>query len=260
MRKILLITFCLVFSGCENPYSQFYADFTGGKNVLEDSSIIMPTNEPSLIQGSNMGKDDKRMLEEGYILLGYSAFNAATMNQNLAIQQAVKIHADTVIVYSAYTNTLSGIMPMTVPNTQTSYHSGSIYGSGGGYANYSGTSTTYGTQTMYMPYNVNRYDYSARFWVKKKPPRFGVATIDLTDELRTKMGSNKGVYVFAVVKGSPAFDSDLLSGDVIRCINGQEIIDFNHFMKLLDRVSEPAIELDIFRNGENIKKKVLLRY
>jgi hypothetical protein len=113
------------------------------------------------------------MLEAGYLLIGVSSFNAGEdVSENGALEQAKRIHADTVIIYRHYTNTLSGMMPLTVPNTQTgtAYHSGTIYDSGGGSAYYSGSSqiTTYGTSTTYVPYNVARYDYFATYWVRLK--------------------------------------------------------------------------------------------
>lgn len=259
-RLLLLLPLLLVISGCTNPYSQFYTEsFMGGKNILDDPTFIIPTDNPKLIAGTNIESDSKRMLGDNYRLLGQSSFNSATVRQDLAIQHAKKIHADTVITYSAYTNTVSGSMPMTVPNTQTSYHSGSIYGSGAGSANYFGSSTTYGSTTTYMPYHIRRYDYYASFWVKANPPRLGICFGDLSDELRKKVGSNKGIYILAVVKGSPAFNSDLLTGDVIRRVNGIEVIDKNFFWNWLNETHPSIIEFEIFRNGENISKKVQLR-
>jgi hypothetical protein len=256
---IPLLLFLFVISGCKSPYSQFYQDYTGGKNILEDPRVIISTDEPKLKRGSNLDKDLINMIEEGYSIIGMSSFNAANINQNEAVEQAKKVHADTVIVYSGYSHTVSGVMPLTVPNTQTSYNSGSIYGSGGGFANYSGTTTTYGTSTTYMPYNIARYNYLATYWVKMKPPRLGIQFKDLTDELRQKVGSNKGIYIVAIVKNSPAFDSDLLSGDIIRRANGIEVIDEKHFFNWLNEAKPSLIEFEIFRNGENIIKKVQLR-
>lgn len=253
----------LTFAGCSNPYSKFYTDFTGGKNVLDDPTFIIPTDNPKLIAGANIESDHKRMLEDNYWQLGQSSFNGASVSQDLAIQHAQKIHAETVIVYNRYSHTLSGSMPMTVPDTQTStsYHSGNIYGSAGGFANYSGSSytTTSGSRTTYVPYNIEKYDYFASFWIKCKPARLGILFDDLTDELRSKVGSNKGVYIFAVVKDSPAFNSDLVSGDVIRRVNGMEVIDKNHLGNWLNETHPSVIEFEIFRNGENISKKVHLR-
>jgi hypothetical protein len=258
-RLFLLLPLIFVISGCTNPYSQYYTDFAGGESIVNNPKYIISTDEPKLIHGSDIAIEAKKMMEDGYVALGCSSFNAGEINQNDALKHAKKVNACIVIIYCNYTHTVSGIMPMTVPNTQTSYHSGSVYGSGGGFANYSGTSTTYGSTTTYMPYSIARYDYYADFWGKITPPRLGIRWDNIPDELQKQIESNKGVYVFVVVKGSPAFDSDLLSGDVIRRINGQEIIDSVHFQELFDKVSDPVIELEIFRNGKNIKKKVQLR-
>jgi len=255
---LALLSTAFTITGCTNPYSQYYTDLTGGQNVFESPKVILPTEKPKLIYGTNREIDEKKMLEDGYLPLGFSSFNAGEINQKEALKHAKKIHASTVIVYYNYTGTVSGVMPINMPNTQTSYHSGSIYGAGG-YANYSGTSTTYGTTTTYMPYNINRYDFYASFWIKATPMKLGIIWQDLSEELRQKLGSNKGVYVWIVVKDSPAFNSDILSGDVLRRVNEQEIIDSNHFQKLLDNASDPAAEFEIFRNGETIIKRVQLR-
>jgi hypothetical protein len=252
---IVLLLFLL--SGC-NPYTQFYTDFTNGRNITEDPDYIISSGKPKLIYGSNIQDDFKRMAENGYVLIGASSFNAATVDKNLAMDHAKKIHADTVIVYSEYTNTVSGSMPLTVPDTQTSYHSGSIYGSGGGFANYYGSSTTYGTRTAYMPYSVRRYDYYASYWVKAKPPSLGVYVDDLTDELRREIESNKGVCIMAVAKDSPAFHNDLLAGDVIRKINDTEVVDKVHFMKIISENKGKLIEIEIYRNGKTIVKQIQL--
>ena len=142
-------------------------------------------------------------------------------------------------------------MPVTTPT----YNSGTIYGSGGGMASYSGTSYT----TNYVPYNVTRYDYLATYWVKGTPPRTGIYYEDLNDELRKKVESNKGIYILAVVKGSPAFNSDLLAGDIIRRVNGTEVVDRKHFENWLDETNPSVIEFEIYRNGETILKKVQRR-
>ncbi len=257
--KLFLIMLLPAFLvGCANPYSKYYNDCTGGINIAESANVVIPIGETKLIQGSNVEADDLQMLENGYLLLGESSFNAGPTNQNLAIGHAAKVHADTVIVYSQYTNTVSGSIPLTLPNTQTSYQSGSIYGSGGGFANYSGSSTTFGTSTTYIPYHVRRYDYYATFWVKAKPPSLGIHFGDLTDELRRKVESNKGVYIIVVIKDSPAFNADLLNGDIIRKFNNIEVVNISHFANLIAENKGQQIELEIFRNGKTITKKIQL--
>lgn len=245
-RLRLLLPFLLVISGC-NPYSQFY---TGrAENILDNPKVIIPMDAPTLKRGFDAEADMTNMLENGYALIGYSSFNAGYANENGALEQAKKVHADTVIVYTEYSHKLSGSMPITAPT----YHSGTIYDSGG-FASYSGTSYT----TTYVPYNVERYDYFATYWVKMKPPSLGIYFDDLTDELRKKVGSNKGIYITVVVKGSPAFNADLLSGDIIRKLNDTEVIDMAHFSKLGAENKEQQIKLEVFRDGKTIIKQIQL--
>jgi hypothetical protein len=252
----------LILGGCSNPYAQFYKDLTGGKDITQEPRIILSTSEPELIQGTNADADIKKMLENSYILIGFSSFNAANVSQQSAVEQAKQVHAETVIVYNRYTHTLQGVMPITTPDTQTysAYNSGTIYGSGGGFANYSGSTygTSYGTKTTYMPYAIARYDYSASFWVKMRP-KLGIHFDDLTDELRKKIGSNKGVCIKVVVKNSPAFAADLLPDDVIRRINNIEIIDKEHLYRMLETEKGNEIELQIYRNNQTMTKRIRLQ-
>jgi len=244
--------------GVQSLHSVLSRPFWGGVNVLENPNFIIPTNKPRLIQGSDIEKDTFRMMEEGYVLLGVSYFNAGNVNQSAAVNHSAKVNADTVIVYSSYTGTISGSLPVTLPNTQTSYHSGSIYGTAGGFATYSGSSTTYGTQTTYMPYKVNRFDYYATFWIKQKQMALGIYFKNLTDELRRKIESNKGVYITVIVKKSPAYENDLLANDIIRKINNIEITDVEHFKSLLVKNKGQQIDLEIFRNDKTIVKIIQL--
>lgn len=259
-NAFILLPFLSFLWGCANPYSQFYRDFTGGKNVLENPDVVIPTGEPKIIQGSNIEnreKDDKQMMEDGYCLLGASCFNARDIDQKAALEQAKKIHADTVIAYQQYTDTFSGSMPVTLPDTQTSQHSGMISGYGGS-AHYFGSSTTYGSKTIYMPYHIHQYDYYASFWVKYKPLGLGIYYDDLTDELRREIGSNKGIRIMLVVKGSPAFDNDLLVGDVIRKFNDIEVIDIVHYQNIIKETKGQQIKLEILRGGKTITKQIQL--
>lgn len=259
-RTLFCMPFLLVLAGCANPYAKFYTDFTGGRDILEDPYFVISEDEPQLVRGTDGEKDIERMLENGYLCLGVSSFNSEGVDENKALEHAKKIHAEKVIVYSRYSHTISGVRPLTLPDTQTStaYHSGNIYGYGGS-AHYSGTSysTTHGTKTTYIPYSKRRYDYHASFWGKWKP-RLGVHFDDLTDELRKELGTNKGIYVRVVAKNSPAYNNDLLKGDVIRRVNAVSVIDKAHFAHLLEENTGQKIELEIYRDGQTTVKQIQL--
>jgi hypothetical protein len=202
------------------------------------------------------------MLEDGYNLVGISLFNGGkNVNVNAALEQATKVHASVVLVYSKYTHTLSGSIPLTLPDTQTSTTtlSGNVMDPGGS-VSYSGSaySTTYGTKTTYIPYSVQRFDYFAAYWIKLKPPVFGVYVQELSAELRQKIGSNKGVVVIAVVKGSPAFYADILRGDILKQIGNHEIFDPKIFVEVSSRYAGKKVEVKCLRDGKEFTKEILL--
>lgn len=245
-------------SGCApEPYSHFYS---GRVDAAKDPKVIIPNEEPKLFRGSDKEKDALAMAENGYVMVGYSAFNAGNVDNKGAIAQAKKVHASIILIYSEYVNTVSGVMPFTQPDTRTSTSSlsGNVYGPRGDMATYSGTATTttYGSKTTYIPFSVNRYDYLATYWAKLKPLLLGVRVRDLTPETRNEIQSNKGVRVAIVVKDSPAFRSDILKGDVLRRIGETEIYDAKSFGNTVQKYEGQNVFITIYRNGKLLKKQV----
>ena len=263
MIKEIAVTGSIIFllAGCAAPFSKYYYDQTGGIDVAQAPTVVHTEGKPRLLRGNSVKDDSLKMLEEGYAMIGYSSFNAGNVNEKGALSQAKKVHAAAVIIYSKYTNTVSGAMPLTLPNTQTSSTSlyGSAYGSGG-YANYSGNAytTTYGTRTAYIPYSVRRSDYLATYWVKLKKPIFGAHLRELSTETRQELGSNHGMMVNAVIDGSPAFQADILRGDILRKIGNLEIASTGDFQTALKRYQGKSVSVVVFRNGETLVKKLKL--
>ena len=87
MRRILTFLGCLVLTGCAmmNPYEKFYFDNTKGKDVRQFAYLAEPNSEPQVIRGTTPDEDNLRMAEDGYVLIGYSSFSAAAVNENKAI-------------------------------------------------------------------------------------------------------------------------------------------------------------------------------
>ena len=248
--------------GCTTPFSKFYFDQTGGRDITKDQKVIITNDEPKLFHGNDPEKDALSMMANGYVMVGYSSFNAANVNVNGAIAQAKKVHASVVLIYSKYANTVSGLLPLIIPDNETSTTSlyGNVYGSGGGWANYSGTATTttYGSKATYIPYSVNRFDYLATYWVKQKRPILGVWVKDLPPEIRSEIGSNKGVLVTVVVKNSPAFQSDILKGDILKRIDDTEIYNTESFTNTIRKHEGQKVIITVYRNGKLIRKEVQL--
>jgi len=115
------------------------------------------------------------------------------------------------------TITQTSTATVTTPTTTTSYSTGTAtaYGSRGPVTAYgSGTTTTYGSTTNYVPITVQRVDYGAVYFVKQ---RFGLGVFirDLNDSERQDLQTNRGVAVRLVVDDTPAYNADILVGDVI---------------------------------------------
>ena len=250
---------CMALVGCATPFTQYYQD-----NLLNSSSLTIPhVGEPRLITGTNPDADHIRMVEDGYRLKGVSNFSGPERGGNGALEQAKKIGAAVVIIYSKHTETISGVAPLTMPTTQiaTTNASGNVFGSRGGMASYMGTATTTttGSQTTYIPYTVRRADQFASYWMRGIPPIFGADTMALSPEVTRQIGTNKGIQIRAVVKGSPAFNADLLSGDVISQVDGSFVYDGRSFSSALAKSEGKLLTVLIYRDGKSMEKQVQIR-
>lgn len=253
----LLVAVLMV--GCANPYAKYYRPFTEGLASQSEVRGVPSLANPRLMVGGNPDEDVKRMLRDGNIPIGASAFNAAEVDDNLALVQAKKVQAEVVLLYKRYTETYSGNAPVTVPTTtgSSTFLSGNVYGPGGSGSFYGNSATTtYGSRTIYVPYHIRRYDYTAIYWVRINPHAFGIMVRDLTPEEQTANGSNRGVVVSIVVRGSPAFRDDILEGDLVKGINAQEVLDNTQFLELVKALPAGEVAVSLRRNGVEILKRI----
>lgn len=250
----------LLLSACgSDPFKQF---FTGNPHIdgLEQRRVAPAPEDPPLWRGRDFNADADTLYKRGYVGIGLSEFNGSKVDWDDARSMARSLGADAVVVYTKYTNTISGATPLILPNTQTSNTTmtGTAYGAGGTVNAYgNATTTTNGTQVAYVPYSIQRSDYRAVYVVKIRPV-FGVWTMDLSDSQRQQIQSNSGVVVHAVADDSPAFTADVLPGDIITRVNGSPFSGTAAFTNLLQSYAGQAVELTISRNGKVIKKKVTL--
>ena len=255
--RITILSLCLLSVSCSNPFTTFYTPVDSTLRVKSDRN-------PERIKGSDAAEDYLNMLENNWRYVGYSSFTAGgEIDWDDAIAQAKKIGASAVIFYNPkFESSSSGAIPFTTPNVTRSYSTANAtaYGSGGTVSAYgTGTTTTYGSQTMMIPYTVNRYSYMVTYWDKLPQQRiFGAYWLDLSRETRTAIGSNKGVILTAVVKGFPAFQADLLRGDIIKDIEGEEVLDMQRMSYLLDKFSGRAVSFTVLRRGIEQKITVIL--
>ena len=267
MRETLIGTalIALLISGCasdgflgvppgalgqQDGYSEFYKP----ESELTPESMgavreAAPTDGPRVVHLAKYDSDARSIYtRQGYMLIGQSNFTSGyPQSDQDAIQQGVSVGADLVIVLDPqYAETRTGVVPITTPGTVTSYSSGT-YGSS--------TTTTYGTNTTYVPMSADRYSYSAGYFVKWRF-RFGALFRDLTDEERQQLQTNRGAYVRTVIDNTPAYNADVLPGDVIVALNGQTLTGQAALSELINSNRGQAVDLTIIRGGRNLSKRV----
>jgi hypothetical protein len=213
--------------GGGNPYTSFYKDVTEGKDLSQ--MVELSTDKPRVIAGTNMDADYLAMEEDNYTMLGYSEFNSTpAVDPNDAIIQGVKVHASAMVVYERqFTETKSGSTAIVLPSKSP---------------------TT--AQTINIPYNIDRFDYDVTYWAKlKNRPVFGVRWRNLTPEERSQIGSNKGVLIQMVRKGSPAFQADILEGDIVRKVAEQEVIDIADASDKMGQFAGRTVVVEVLRGN-----------
>lgn len=264
--NIICTTFLVAaITGCASGYKEYYK--SAPKETL-DMAVARrsgsPPAMPAVEHANSLGNAQdlvKAYIKRSYLLIGWSTFNSGRVeSEEAAIQQGRDILADLVLIFNPkYSGSVTSTVPISVPTTTTTYSSGSatVYGSGGKSATAygSGTSTTYGTTTNYVPFTIDKYDYGALYFVKMRPT-FGAVTRELSDSERQALQSNKGAVIDIVINDSPAFNADLLVGDVIVSVDGVMVSNTKAFYDLLKERSGKSVSLVLLRQGKQIEKQV----
>ena len=85
---------------------------------------------------------------------------------------------------------------------------------------------------------------------------FGFFPKELTTDLQMKIGSDKGMLVFAVRKGSPAFQADIFAGDIVKKIGDIEMIDLKSVDDAAGRCPCQKVTILLLRDGKEITKEI----
>ena len=251
MRALTIIVVGLLLTACVSGYQQFYKPYVES-NKLTNVELLQPGEEPKVYGSNDFEKDIRILRSKMYIPIGYSSFNGKYEDESKVKSQAKRVGATVVLVNSQYTNTQTTTSPLFIPNSSTTYSSGSVYG-GGIYGGYSGTSTTYGTTVVPITTQQRRYDQTAVFFVKStKKLKFGVFINNLNDVQRRDLERNTGAVIEIVVEKYPAFYANVLPGDVLIKINGVDVRDAAHAMKLMSQINanDKTAAFTVIRNNK----------
>lgn len=258
--EILKLSCGLLFvltSGCVNPYKNNYLSTLQKWPGAVSDSILKPAGPPRLLTSANMKKDAQAMLETGFVLMGRAKFRNEQLDENLALQQAQAIGAWVVLVSDKYVGTETQSVPIadwTPDQTTTTTEDVQVQRDPNKPPvdiQRQVTQTTPGQlQISYVPENVDYYDYSATFWGKTKPSLMGVLVQPLSADLKQTYQTNKGVVVKIVIQKSPAYNANVLEGDVLMSLAGEDIETPDQFFDILSRHAGQSVALNLFRNGQ----------
>jgi hypothetical protein len=261
----LLVT-CAASSlvGCANGYQQFYRPNASVTPEQIASHRVGPAPATPLVDhiGSYSPQVIMAYESNGYFPIGYSDFTSGRApGSSAAITQAQAVGADLVVVIDPqYAGSQSTVIPITTPNNSTSYTTGSAtaygpYGSTTAYG--SATTTTYGTQTNYVPITIQRFEYGALYFVRIKTG-WGVQTAMLSDEQRQMLQSNHGLSITVVIRGSNAFESDILPGDILLTMAGEQVSMPGDLHNIESQHLGQTVVVSLYRNGQVITKQTMV--
>jgi len=239
------LALCASQNASANDWERFF------RPIGNISTTIAYDGEPEMINSSgNPDADVEQMWRKGFAPIGYTSFETGNNKTDDAVRLAKKLQARYLIVQTNLQSSHTTSMPLTLPNTTTSYTTGnaSAYGSGG-YANgtYSGTTTTYGTQTTYIPITINRFSKAALYFRELPKTGLGIMIRDLTPAEMQRLETRHAAAVRFVRDGSPAYTADIFPGDIVTKINGQPV----DAEAIKAAVAGPQpISLHVERNGQ----------
>lgn len=264
-QVVFIVTFAAItLTGCSslNTFNAYYRTYHPLRTAAE--AVPAPEDEAPVIRtGSSMNVDYIRMLQGGYVPIGYSRYRAAFSASTDALESVAK-HYRAVLVLT-YTKDLGRnqiVVPLTTPtqtysttNSNATLHDNrgnSLYGSG------SSTTTTYGNTTTYYPLSFNEYDFVAVYWARATATPLEAYLGDIPTALRSRADTNRGAYVLLVVNNGPAYEADIVQGDIILSVNGKRVDNWETAQRDLARYSGLQSIVQVWHDGKIERKSVTL--
>ena len=102
---------------------------------------------------------------------------------------------------------------------------------------------SFGGQALMMPYSIPRDDAVAIFFIRLRT-NFGVSFKAVPAEASQKIGKNGGVLAAVVVRGSPAYNADIIEGDVLWSIDGARL-DTTTFLDTVRAKHGASVDIEL---------------
>ncbi len=263
MRLLLITLIAALTAACANPYRSNFNSIQDRYPQWLESRLAPKAAAPDVVQTDDIQKEGWGLVEKGYVMIGFSRFDLPQISIDLAISEGKTRGADIVLVQKRFSKSLTETVTMTQwgPTETTEYREDTGISGDRGTRRVDrrvSVTTTRGPETVYVPQQVDYYEHSATYWRKVERTLFGAVVQDLTDEQKARLQTNRGLSVRALVTDSPAFQADLLKGDIILKIDGQQVPSAQKFYEGLIQKAGQDVKLSILRNDKTIEKTVRL--
>jgi len=232
-------------AACANDFKRFYEPFpdTGPIPFTPDRQppkIVPSTSDPF--------QDIALLWEKGYRPIGDARFTSVWVSDKDALKFAKRIGATYVIRYSKDKGTYSGTRTVETSHSEDTPFRTNVTGSyGRTIGTLTGTVTTRWTETEVIPYTYTLYGQIAVYFCLLEKRGSGLFLIPPTKEGTAAAGTNLGGQVLAVREGSPAYNADILPGDVITALDGQGLPTFSSFNRIIAEAGDAPILVTFYR-------------
>jgi S1-C subfamily serine protease len=79
------------------------------------------------------------------------------------------------------------------------------------------------------------------------------------DETRKRLQTNAGIQVLVVAEDSPAFQADVLPGDVVLTVGNDTVQSMESYYQLLNKYEGHIITFRLDRDGKTVEKQIEIR-
>ena len=196
--------------------------------------------DTKIYAGMNKEKDNIRMLEDGYDLMGTSAFQGPFTEPNQALKHAQSIEADVVLVYDRKINEMTRTERLRQIHAEMKKNSKSEKNS------------VIEVSEADLQDKNSKFDFYATYWAKLPQPILGLHVIKLikkNSDTKEKK-EEAGLKVIAVIKDSPAFKSGIQKGDVILVLNDVNTESPEEFAKSVFKQQGNKVKIKYARDNE----------
>jgi hypothetical protein len=255
MKRLLIAVSAALLGACVNPYRANFNSTTDRYPAWMAGRFAPSAAKPRLIKTEDIQEEGRKLAEKGYLMVGYSKFDHPALDENLALQEGKAVGADVVLLQKTFAKSLIETTTVTQwpPSETTELHENTrVEGESEKDTKHIDRRveirTSHGPETTYVPTQVDYYEHSATYWRKVSQPIFGAIVRDLSDEQKLILETNRGLVVRTIVTDSPAFQADLLKGDIILKIDGEPVASMQRFYD--DLINKAGKKSDAFHPSQ----------